>query len=260
MSRGGTSLFGAGSLDELAIYSRALTPAEIADHAATVPDTTIVAGPSGTTSDATFRFASDDSAASFECRIDAEVFAPCTSPASHPSLSLGPHTFEVRATSQLGRTDATPASRSFTLVPPPVADPGYSATSGSVGPRAANLASLRLPIKAASAETYSAALRRCATKHGAARRASCRRAAVARLLPTMSFTLDREARVTFTLRRWSNNHTVSFAINGATGRNRVRWRPQVGAQKLVAGTYTLTVKLGTGAATRVVDSLTVKVS
>jgi hypothetical protein len=86
------------------------------------PQTTITAGPSGSTAEAApvFSFASSEPGSSFECRFDAEPFAPCSGPgATHaPSapLSLGPHGFEVRATDRAQNTDPTPDSRAFTVV------------------------------------------------------------------------------------------------------------------------------------------------
>jgi hypothetical protein len=47
--------------------------------------------------DATFAFADDDSAATFECNLDDAGFASCPNPVSYSSLVEGPHTFRVRA-------------------------------------------------------------------------------------------------------------------------------------------------------------------
>ena len=59
---------------------------------------------------------------SLEARLDVRVLrstgrhsTSCTSPATYSDLGPGSHTFEVRATDQYGNTDATPASRTFTL-------------------------------------------------------------------------------------------------------------------------------------------------
>lgn len=86
-----------------------------------VPQTTIDSGPSGTTDEAkpTFAFSSNESNASFKCRFDLEAFRACSGPGATdtPATALadGPHTFEVRASDAAGNTDATPASRSFTV-------------------------------------------------------------------------------------------------------------------------------------------------
>jgi len=79
------------------------------------PETTIDAGPSKPTNDATptFEFSADESGSSFECKIDDGSFAPCSSPATTDPLADGNHTFAVRATDPAGNTDPTPAERSF---------------------------------------------------------------------------------------------------------------------------------------------------
>jgi hypothetical protein len=79
------------------------------------PDTTITAGPTGTSTDTTptFSFSSPDASATFECRVDNAAFAACTSPHTTAALSSGAHTFAVRAVDPAGNTDPTPATRSF---------------------------------------------------------------------------------------------------------------------------------------------------
>lgn len=47
--------------------------------------------------------------AGFECRLDAAVFAPCTSPATYTGLGLGSHWFWVRAVDTFGNRDTSPA-------------------------------------------------------------------------------------------------------------------------------------------------------
>jgi Ca2+-binding RTX toxin-like protein len=83
----------------------------------TPPETTIDSGPSGTlsSSSASFTFSSDEAGSTFECKLDAGTFAPCTSPKPYDGLSNGSHTFEVRATDTAGNSDATPASRTWTV-------------------------------------------------------------------------------------------------------------------------------------------------
>ena len=83
----------------------------------TPPETTIDSGPSGTvnSSSASFAFSSDEAGSTFECKLDASTFASCTSPKAYGGLSNGSHTFEVRATDAAGNTDATPASRTWTV-------------------------------------------------------------------------------------------------------------------------------------------------
>jgi hypothetical protein len=80
-------------------------------------ETTITAGPSGTTTatDASFSFSSSESGSNFECRLDGGGWASCSSPKSYSGLAAGTHTFEVRAMDQAENVDATPASRSWTI-------------------------------------------------------------------------------------------------------------------------------------------------
>ena len=87
------------------------------------PQTTITAGPSGSTTDATptFSFTSSESGSTFRCRFDSQPFAACSGPGqSHtPStpLSDGAHSFEVRAIDKANNADPTPAKRTFTVAP-----------------------------------------------------------------------------------------------------------------------------------------------
>jgi ELWxxDGT repeat protein len=84
------------------------------------PETSIDSGPSGTTGDSTPTFAfSSDEPGTFECSLDSGAYASCTSPDTVGPLTAGSHTFRVRATDASGNTDATPASRSFTVTGPP---------------------------------------------------------------------------------------------------------------------------------------------
>lgn len=80
------------------------------------PQTTIVSAPEGTiaTDAASFEFEADQ-AGTFECRLDAEAWSPCTSPQGYAGLAEGAHGFEVRATDWVGNTDSTPATASFAV-------------------------------------------------------------------------------------------------------------------------------------------------
>ncbi len=97
------------------------------------PSTTIDSGPSGLTNNASpsFGFSSNDAGASFECRLDSGSFAPCTSPKSYAGLADGAHSFEVRAKDAAGNTDASPASRNFTV---DTVAPNTTIDSGPSGP------------------------------------------------------------------------------------------------------------------------------
>jgi hypothetical protein len=81
------------------------------------PESTIVSGPSGTVGSASssFAFSSSEANSTFECRLDGGAYGSCTSPMNYADLSDGFHTFEVRATDAAGNTDATPASRTWTV-------------------------------------------------------------------------------------------------------------------------------------------------
>ncbi len=101
----------------------------------TPPETTITSGPAGgtTISDPSpaFAFASDDAAATFECRFDGHPFSPCSSPTSPMSpLTDGAHSFAVRAKDAAANVDASPAVRSFAVDTTP---PETTITSGPTG-------------------------------------------------------------------------------------------------------------------------------
>jgi len=103
----------------------------------TPPATTITDGPSGTVAvaSASFTFTASEQNVTFACNLDGAGFAACTSPASFTGLAQGPHSFAVRATDAAGHSDASPATRSWTVdtVAPDVAitaGPGNGSTSG----------------------------------------------------------------------------------------------------------------------------------
>ncbi|MGZ4651287.1 MAG: Ig-like domain-containing protein [Kineosporiaceae bacterium] len=114
----------------------------------TAPDTTITSGPTGTTSDSTptFAFTATEANSVFECRVDTGAWANCTSPWTTAALSDGDHSVSVRATDVAGNTDATPATRAFTVntATPPPADttpPDTTISSGQTGTTSATTAS-----------------------------------------------------------------------------------------------------------------------
>ncbi|MCP4543229.1 MAG: DUF11 domain-containing protein, partial [Chloroflexi bacterium] len=87
----------------------------------TPPDTTITVQPSNPDNNPipSFEFTGDDltgsGVASFECQLDGGGWSTCTSPHTTASLNDGPHTFEVRAIDNLGHTDVSPASYTWTV-------------------------------------------------------------------------------------------------------------------------------------------------
>ncbi len=89
------------------------------------PETTITAGPAGyvSSTSASLTFTADETA-TFECRVDGGSFEACTSPLTLSGLAQGDHLVDVRAIDLAGKTDATPASRSWTVdtVDPTITD------------------------------------------------------------------------------------------------------------------------------------------
>jgi hypothetical protein len=103
----------------------------------TPPETTIDSSPAAITEsrDATFTFSASELNSTFECSLDGVSFAPCTSPAEYAGLTAGSHTFAVRATDLASNQDPTPASFTWTVVPPPDSTPPETAfTSGPASP------------------------------------------------------------------------------------------------------------------------------
>ena len=112
-------------------------PAEprVDDRAAadtTAPETTIDAGPQDGTTNTTarFTFSSNEAEATFECSLDGDAFAGCSSPHEYAGPGVGAHTFAVRAIDAAGNVDATPASRTWTIdePPPPNTETGTNVT------------------------------------------------------------------------------------------------------------------------------------
>src|SRR4029079_17870182 len=65
-------------------------------------------------SSATFRFTSDDPAATFQCTVDHDTPVACTSPFTR-ILGHGPHAFSVRAGDAAGNTDDSPAEHQWVI-------------------------------------------------------------------------------------------------------------------------------------------------
>ena len=106
----------------------------------TAPETTIDSGPDGTVTGAaaSFTFSASEPGASFECSLDSAPFAACTSPQAYAGLADGAHDFRVRATDAAGNTDATPATRSWTV---DTATPETTIDSGPTGTVTTDVAS-----------------------------------------------------------------------------------------------------------------------
>src|ERR671914_749462 len=93
----------------------------------TPPETQLLERPStpSTAEAALFRFSGTDNASpvTFECKLDAGAFEPCSSPAVFENLSLGVHTLQVRAVDASGNVDSSPASYTWTVNAQPVGQP-----------------------------------------------------------------------------------------------------------------------------------------
>ncbi|MCX6727282.1 MAG: hypothetical protein NTX11_00520, partial [Candidatus Saccharibacteria bacterium] len=83
----------------------------------TAPNTILDIGPTAITVNpvATFEFSSEPST-TFECSVDNDNYATCTSPYATSDLPLGVHSFGVRAIDSAGNVDQTPAIASWTVV------------------------------------------------------------------------------------------------------------------------------------------------
>ncbi len=95
----------------------------------TPPVTSISSGPpsSGTSTSATFSFAGTDNITAanlltFQCQLDGGAYGSCTSPKAYTGLSLGAHTFNVRAIDAANNTDPTPATQTWTVTAALVGD------------------------------------------------------------------------------------------------------------------------------------------
>ena len=95
------------------------------------PETSIAGGPSGATSStsATFRFSSTDTAATFQCKLDDRSWSSCASGKTYTGLPQGSHTFRVRAKDSAGTNDPSPAERTWKV---DTVAPNTTITSASV--------------------------------------------------------------------------------------------------------------------------------
>lgn len=110
--RDGTTRVVDGDVDSMAV--RDLGAYEF--HDTTAPDTTLVSGPAGPTTDTTPTYAfTSEPGATFQCKVDAAAYSPCTSPFTTAALSEGAHTFSVQAVDAFANADPTPATRSVTV-------------------------------------------------------------------------------------------------------------------------------------------------
>jgi hypothetical protein len=101
----------------------------------TAPTVSIDSAPDDPTNETTgvFEFSSADNTATFQCKIDAGSFSPCTSPKSYPGLSEASHTFTVKASDPAGNTgpESSLTWQIDTTVPDTVIDDGPPASDDS---------------------------------------------------------------------------------------------------------------------------------
>lgn len=90
--------------------------APLSDADTTAPDTTITSSPDALSNvgSPVFEFTSSEAGSTFQCRINAGSFSPCTSPHAIAAPE-GANTFEVYATDPTGNDDASPATYNWTV-------------------------------------------------------------------------------------------------------------------------------------------------
>ena len=105
---------------DVAGWVRALRPASSGNTGSTptadttAPETTISAAPSRSTTNtsASFSFSANERS-TFVCSLDESTPAPCASPQAYDGLTIGSHTFSVRATDSAGNADPSPAGHTW---------------------------------------------------------------------------------------------------------------------------------------------------
>ncbi len=89
---------------------------------------------------ATFTFESTPATPGYECRVDAEDWYPCTSPAAVSGLADGQHDFAVRAVDEVGNRTVDPTVRTWSVDTTAPETEITSGPSGTVGEASAELA------------------------------------------------------------------------------------------------------------------------
>jgi large repetitive protein len=130
----------------------------------TAPTTTISAGPvTGTTvnsNSTTFSFTSNETGASFQCRLDAAAYAPCVSPVTYTQLAEGSHTFRVFATDRAGNPDTSQQDfRTWTVdTIAPTATVNGPTPASATNPTLTNSKTPSFALTASEAATFECAL------------------------------------------------------------------------------------------------------
>ncbi|MEZ5099866.1 MAG: hypothetical protein R3C15_08760 [Thermoleophilia bacterium] len=163
-----------------------------------LPQTTLLAGPSGTTGDvqAVFRFDSPLARATFECSLDGADYASCASPLTVGPLAAGPHAFFVRSVNVKLR-DPSPAAAYWTIDPGAFTPPTQRDTTPPAKVRALKALSLdrgarsrgrarRTPISPGSRSPGGRVARRASSSRGRPRRSSTAASGTARRTRTSS--------------------------------------------------------------------------
>jgi glycosidase len=100
------------------------------------PNTTLDSTPPAlsNTKSASFALSSSEAGGSFQCSLDGSAFAACDTPAHYSNLADGQHSFAARAIDDVGNTDASPVTFTWTIdtvAPLTVIDSGPAALSAS---------------------------------------------------------------------------------------------------------------------------------
>jgi hypothetical protein len=100
----------------------------------TPPETTITYGPVSTyATTARFEFQTNEPGSSFACRLDSGPWSACASPSDFGGLTLGAHSFAVRATDPAGNVDPSAATWTWRVLDPPAAATNLAAPPGVAG-------------------------------------------------------------------------------------------------------------------------------
>jgi hypothetical protein len=126
------------------------------------PDTSITNGPPVSTADtsAAFSFTSSENGSTFECRLDGGTWTACSTPNAYNGLTVGAHTFDVRATDAAGNVDPTPATLAWNVTAPP--QPGNN-SGGNTPPGANTPPAAKLTLKLSAKARQHLARRRLLT-------------------------------------------------------------------------------------------------
>ena len=111
----------------------------------TPPQTTLTSTPPASTMDtsASFEFSSSEAGSTFACSLDGADFAACDSGIAYSDLIVGSHWFRVAATDSSGLVDDSPASYTWTILPPPdTTDPQTFVDQGPASSTLSSSASL----------------------------------------------------------------------------------------------------------------------